>query len=175
MPQKLANYLYLYATFLALSLIGYIMLSLLEKYQRWLVPIAIFALLLSISFSFKGSQTTWIWNKMPFVPLTLVAIALIAARVWVMIEQQKQQAKINQIQKHLMDLAPSPRQNALAKLSAREIEVLLKIAQGKTNQQIANELFVELSTIKTHINNAYKILGINNRKDAIKALNDAQK
>lgn len=74
-----------------------------------------------------------------------------------------------------MDLAPSPRQNALAKLSARETEVLLKIAQGKTNQQIANELFVELSTIKTHINNAYKILGINNQKDAIKALNDAPK
>ncbi|MBK9461306.1 MAG: hypothetical protein IPN94_18205 [Sphingobacteriales bacterium] len=43
----------------------------------------------------------------PFVPLTLVAIALIAARVWVMIEQQKQQAKINQIQQHLMDLAES--------------------------------------------------------------------
>lgn len=93
MPQKLANYLYLYATFLALSLIVYIMLSLLEKYQRWLVPIAIFALLLSISFSFKGSQTTWIWNKMPFVPLTLVAIALIAARVWVMIEQQKKKIR----------------------------------------------------------------------------------
>lgn len=151
------------------------MLSLFEKYRRFLVPIAIFCVLTSISFSFSSSGTTWIWNKMPFVPLMLVAVAMIAAKIWVMLEQQKQQAKIEQIQQYWQSLSPNPTENALAKLSSRETEVLLKIAEGKTNQQIADDLFIELSTIKTHINNIYKTLGINNRKEAINVLKEAKK
>lgn len=151
------------------------MLSLFEKYQRFLVPIAIFCVLMSISFSFSSSGTTWIWSKMPFVPLMLVAVAMIAAKIWVMLEQQKQQVKIARIQQYWQSLSPNPTENALAKLSARETEVLLKIAENKTNQQIADDLFIELSTIKTHINNIYKTLGINNRKEAIKMLKEAKK
>ena len=41
-------------------------------------------------------------------------------------------------------------------------------AEGKSNKDIAAENFVELSTVKTHINNIYAKLGVNSRREAIK-------
>ena len=55
-------------------------------------------------------------------------------------------------------------------LTSKEKEVTLLILEKKKNQEIANELFVELSTIKTHINNIYKKVGVKNRKELFKEL-----
>lgn len=50
-------------------------------------------------------------------------------------------------------------------LSEREKEVLNYVIQGKKNQEIASSLFVELSTIKSHLNRIYKKTGVQNRKE----------
>lgn len=55
-------------------------------------------------------------------------------------------------------------------LSAREFEVVQHIYAGKSNQQIANELFVSLNTIKKHINNAYLTIDANSRSTCIARL-----
>ncbi len=52
-------------------------------------------------------------------------------------------------------------------LTQKEQEILQLLAEGKTNKEIASELFVELSTIKTHINSIYKQLKVSNRKEAV--------
>jgi DNA-binding CsgD family transcriptional regulator len=52
-------------------------------------------------------------------------------------------------------------------LSARENEVLLYIAKGLTNREIAEQLFVSENTIKTHINNIYSKLGVRRRTQAL--------
>lgn len=52
-------------------------------------------------------------------------------------------------------------------LSRRETEVLELLCQQKTNQQIADELCIELSTLKTHINRIYKKLEVKNRSQLI--------
>jgi NarL family two-component system response regulator LiaR len=51
-------------------------------------------------------------------------------------------------------------------LTERETEVLKLIARGKANKQIARELFVAISTIKTHVNNLYRKLGVSSRTQA---------
>lgn len=52
-------------------------------------------------------------------------------------------------------------------LSSRELEVLLNVANGLSNQQIADKLFVSLNTIKTHTANIYSKLGVKSRTQAI--------
>lgn len=55
----------------------------------------------------------------------------------------------------------------LSPVSDREFEVLKRIYNGKTNQQIADELFVSINTIKKQINSAYLKLDADSRTSAI--------
>lgn len=52
-------------------------------------------------------------------------------------------------------------------LSKREKQVMDLLCQQNTNQQIADELCIELSTLKTHINRIYKKLEVKNRQQLI--------
>jgi two-component system nitrate/nitrite response regulator NarL len=52
-------------------------------------------------------------------------------------------------------------------LSAREREVLVMIADGKTIPSIAGELYLAPSTIKTHVQRLYEKLGVNDRAAAV--------
>ena len=54
-------------------------------------------------------------------------------------------------------------------LSARELEILVLVAQGMTNQEIALHLTVAVSTIKTHINNICHKFAVPNRTAAVNA------
>jgi LuxR family maltose regulon positive regulatory protein len=51
-------------------------------------------------------------------------------------------------------------------LSEREIEVLQLVADGLTNPEIANRLYLSLNTVKVHTRNIYGKLGVNNRTQA---------
>ncbi|WP_053217984.1 response regulator [Virgibacillus senegalensis] len=51
-------------------------------------------------------------------------------------------------------------------LTAREMEVLLLVAQGKTNQEIADELFIALKTAKVHVSNILSKLEVQDRTQA---------
>lgn len=51
-------------------------------------------------------------------------------------------------------------------LSNRESEVLRLLTEGYTNAQISELLFVSLNTVKTHINNIFNKLGVNDRTQA---------
>ncbi len=52
-------------------------------------------------------------------------------------------------------------------LSARELEVLSLIAQGKSNQEIAEQLYLVLNTVKRHTSNIYDKLDAKKRTEAI--------
>jgi NarL family two-component system response regulator LiaR len=52
-------------------------------------------------------------------------------------------------------------------LSNRELEILGLMAEGNSNQEIANRLFVSLSTVKTHNQNLFEKLDVKRRTQAI--------
>lgn len=52
-------------------------------------------------------------------------------------------------------------------LSQRELDVLELIAQGKTNQEIAQDLYLSTNTIKSHSVKIYRKLNVNNRNQAV--------
>jgi DNA-binding NarL/FixJ family response regulator len=51
-------------------------------------------------------------------------------------------------------------------LTPREKEILLSLTEGKTNRQIASELNVSESTVKSHLSSIYSKLDVSNRTQA---------
>lgn len=52
-------------------------------------------------------------------------------------------------------------------LTGRETEVLLLMAKGKSNQEIADELFIALKTVKVHVSNILGKLEVHDRTQAV--------
>lgn len=48
-------------------------------------------------------------------------------------------------------------------LTQRQMEIIELVIQGKTNEEIADELFISVNTVKTHLNNIYRELNVSNR------------
>ncbi|MGD6816028.1 response regulator [Metabacillus sp. 113a] len=52
-------------------------------------------------------------------------------------------------------------------LTAREMEILLLMAQGKSNQEMADELFIAIKTVKVHVSNILSKLEVHDRTQAV--------
>ena len=52
-------------------------------------------------------------------------------------------------------------------LTLRQLEVLSRVCQGKTNKQIATELGLSEKTVKAHVTAIFKVLGVVNRTQAV--------
>ncbi|MBD2431748.1 MULTISPECIES: response regulator transcription factor [Fischerella] len=61
---------------------------------------------------------------------------------------------------------PAPVVSNLGQLSSRELEVLKLIVEGRTNPEIAAELYMSLSTVKTHIRSIMNKLAVSDRVQA---------
>ena len=56
---------------------------------------------------------------------------------------------------------------AFPELTEREEEILSLVAQGKSNQKIAKELFVSLKTVRNHVSNIFLKLQVADRAQAV--------
>jgi len=111
---------------------------------------------------------------------TLVALAAVNWAKWLMIGlgalslilafqlfQSKNRIKNLESQLAKVDSKPTVPSISLEEiLTQKEKEILLLISEGKSNKEIASSLFVELSTVKSHINKIYSKIGASNRKEA---------
>lgn len=55
----------------------------------------------------------------------------------------------------------------VALLTLRQLEVLSRLCQGKTNKQIATDLGLSEKTVKAHVTAIFKVLGVVNRTQAV--------
>jgi two-component system NarL family response regulator len=54
-------------------------------------------------------------------------------------------------------------------LTAREIQVLTLLAQGRSNKEIGSDLFISETTVKTHVRSVFAKLHVMSRTEAIAA------
>lgn len=90
----------------------------------------------------------------------LIALAFLIIGIWAGIQWIKTKPSLTPIQwdesaKQKLDI------------SDRELEVLLAMAEGLSNKQIAEKLFISENTIKTHAANLYAKLNVNRRTQAL--------
>jgi NarL family two-component system response regulator LiaR len=69
--------------------------------------------------------------------------------------------------KMMMKMRQKNHQFPHEELTDRELEVLKLLAEGKTNQDIADELFIALKTVKTHVSNILSKLQVQDRTQAV--------
>jgi len=81
--------------------------------------------------------------------------------------------EINYLSEEL-ELMQQGEKSVLAKydLTTRESEILDRIAQGESNKQIADELFISINTVKFHVKKIYEKLEVSNRKEVSRLLQD---
>jgi len=138
-----------------------------KRKQQITLGLGIFLSGMAISFSYNGQDSNWTWQKMPFMAIALLLLAFVSIRLWLLFEIERQRDIIRQ---SFEMRTSNPQQDPYLALSVREKEVLKLVMEGKQNKEIADTLFVALSTIKTHINNIYKILEVQNRREALEKL-----
>lgn len=59
-------------------------------------------------------------------------------------------------------------------ITGREQEIILMVMQGKSNADIAGELFISLATVKTHLHNIYQKMDVNSRYDLLARVRSEQ-
>jgi LuxR family maltose regulon positive regulatory protein len=65
------------------------------------------------------------------------------------------------------EVGSSPSRPLVDPLTTREQEVLDLLAQRLSNQEIADKLFISITTVKSHIQNIYGKLNVNKRREAV--------
>ncbi|MEO7022424.1 MAG: LuxR C-terminal-related transcriptional regulator [Ktedonobacteraceae bacterium] len=66
-----------------------------------------------------------------------------------------------------MTLEDRAEQSLIEPLSERELEVLQHISAGRSNREIAGQLVIALSTVKSHVGTIYAKLGVQSRTQAL--------
>lgn len=129
------------------------------KYNKVITGLIIFFSLLAVSLIIENKGISWIWSDRPLIGIGLIIMSLLFT--YLLIESQKYKAKqaAQIIEKYTSEID---------QLSNRQKEVFHLIVLGKSNKEICSTLFIEQSTLKSHINQIYKILDIKNRKEAIR-------
>ncbi len=80
---------------------------------------------------------------------------------------REQDLHVDYINDLLQALQRDDAPHAIIDLTNREMDVLERMAQRKSNKEIASDLFLSPQTVKTHAQNMYRKLGATNRREAV--------
>ena len=104
------------------------------------------------------------------VYITIIALIFTALGIWLALKLVKPKTIIVEKEVPITAVENVPcAETARLKLglSQREAEVLHLMAQGLSNQEIADQLFVSLNTIKTHASKIFEKLEVKRRTQAV--------
>jgi len=97
-----------------------------------------------------------------------IAVIFTGLGIWLALKIVKPKVKVVEREVYVSSpFAVNQKEADKLNLSKRELEVLQLMADGLSNKEIADKLFVSLSTIKTHSNNLFVKMDVERRTQAI--------
>jgi DNA-binding CsgD family transcriptional regulator len=99
----------------------------------------------------------------------LIAIIFTGLGIWLALKLRKPKVETVIVEKeiYLSDFSINEEEIKRLNLSKRELEVLQLMAEGLSNQEIAEKLFVSLNTIKTHSAQIFEKMEVKRRTQAV--------
>ncbi len=146
----------------------FLIMSIFRKYRSIILYSAALALLL-VLLRWMEWQFVLVNNSFE-IYAGIIAIIFTLLGIWVAMKVSKPKTIL--VEKEvLVKSGPEFRINEKAAnelgLSKREFEILELTAKGLSNQQIADQLFLSLNTIKTHLSNLFLKLDVQRRTQAL--------
>ena len=114
-------------------------------------------------FRFCSVATPDEWTATPVDLPILILLAMVPVGVWVGGGGKPKP----QISKSVVSVQPAVGAELIEPLSERETEVLQLIAEGLTNPEIGDRLYISLNTVKVHTRNIYGKLDVHSRSQAV--------
>ena len=141
--------------------------------QRYKSPIAYSISLAFLLFFLKWLELRFIIFDHSFeIYIGFIALIFTALGIWLALKLSKPKIETVLVEKEVYVVRnenfvqDSSLINQL-ELSKRELEILGLLAEGLSNQEIAEKLFVSLSTVKTHNQNIFEKLDVKRRVQAV--------
>ena len=153
------------------------MVRFLSKHRQLLLYGGALALLL---FLLKWMEYRFVILDHAFeIYITLIAVLFTALGIWLALKlvPTKTQTVVVEKEVYLHPASPftfNEAQQQKLGLSAREIEVLQLMAAGMSNQEIADQLYVSVNTVKTHTSNIFQKLDVKRRTQAVEKAKQLQ-
>lgn len=135
-----------------------------SKNQPYLLGLVIFLSLCAVSFTYVDGQINLNLENYPLIIIALIVLSILLSLLYVGIDKRKIATLSQQIKNQTIE-NNSKIDSLHSELTTRQKEVYKLIVAGKSNKEIMAELFIEQSTLKTHINMIYKKLNIKSRKE----------
>jgi len=96
-----------------------------------------------------------------------IAFLFTALGIWLAVKLTKPKTVVVEKEVYVKDFTLNENELNKLRLSKRELEVLQLMAEGLSNQEIAERLFVSLNTIKTHSSKVLEKLDVERRTQAV--------
>lgn len=136
----------------------------LSKYQKYLLGIALVISSIAISIRGRDGKINLVLHNYPVLIFLMVVVSSLLVVIYFQINSRRISRLSNQI-KEQSKIKSEGIDALLNELSERQKEVYDLIISGKSNKEIMTKLFIEQSTLKSHINQIYKKLNIKSRRE----------
>lgn len=144
--------------------------KILSKSQKYLLVIALLLSSVAISIRSNDGKISLVLSKYPALIFLLIVVSSFLVAIYFYTTTKKISSLSSQI-KEQSKITSEGMDALLSRLTERQRKVYDLILLGKTNKEIMSELFIEQSTLKSHINQIYKKLDIKNRRELKSTLN----
>jgi len=146
-------------------------IDILYKRQKYLIGIAVFLALSAVSIKVSNGQTKLNLSNHPILMIGLVLISILLIIIYIKIDQSRISSLSNEIKESKTNVQ-NEGEKIQSILTSRQYEVYQLIKKGKSNKEIMSNLYIEQSTLKSHINQIYKKLKIKNRREIKSNINN---